>query len=369
MKYWIILVLLSTSVTAIFGQYEIKGTVQQFEDDDQVVLSQYNPVTQKLTTIESSEIANGKYAITYKFKEPDLYRVDFPGGQKVMLAVDEGDAAIRIHAEGKRGGKIKIEGSEESLKLQDYEAFRIESKERLIDPPYARRREARKAGDVQAEIDAVEDYVIASKAHRNELVTYTHDNIGTSFALYGTVLRWTGDDAVHQLDALVSAFEDEHPDLKATELMREKVERFKKVAIGVKAPEIKGPQPNGKMLDIADIPAKYILLDFWASWCGPCISQVPDLKNVYEDFHDQGFEIVSISVDRHADKWKSAIESLDLDWLHVSYAEGWESRLAKKYNVTFIPFNFLLDENGTIIAKNLHSATLYSRIEELLENQ
>ena len=248
-------------------------------------------------------------------------------------------------------------------------SFRAESSARLLKPTYAARSAAKEAGDVDAEVEAVNQYVQANKQHRQELIDYSVENVGNSVALYGTMLRWTGDDAVESLDQLVSSYEAKYPDTRSAKAMRGKVERFRSVAVGVKAPDLAGPTPDGSSLDLTDIDADYVLIDFWASWCGPCISQVPDLLTVHESFKDRGFEILSVSVDNREDKWKSAIEKYSLAWPHISDVKGWESPLARDYNVTFVPYNFLVDRNGIIVAKNLHAAELYSTVERLLEDR
>ena len=349
-------------------QNKLSGKISQIDgDNSKIVLALFDPITQKTTVVDTAFIdESGHYTMKYKWSQPDLYKLSFPGRQSVVMAIDEGQKNIIVNVEGKRNGWVEIRGSEDSEILLGYDRFRLESNDRLIDPPYARMREARKAGNIEAEVEAVMEYVTNSKIHRKELLDYTDENVGTSIALYGTVLRWTGDDEVDRLDRLVSAFEEVNPDLDMTVQMREKVERFKMVAVGAKAPPISGQDESGNDVTLEESLGAYTLIDFWASWCGPCISQVPDLKEAYEGFRDKGFEIVSVSVDHNRDKWLKSIENLDLDWKHISDIKGWESDLAKAYNVTFIPFNFLLDKDGVIIHKNLHSKTLQSTLAGLI---
>ena len=227
-------------------------------------------------------------------------------------------------------------------------------------------RAASKKEDQEAEIAAVEAYVKNNKLHRKELIDFTEEYIGTSLALYGTTLRWTGDDVVERLDKLVKDFAKAHPELPMTQKMRDKVDRYRKVAIGVKAADIKGKDLNGNDITLYENLGEYTLIDFWASWCGPCILQIPDLQKVYSVFHDKGFEIFSYSVDRSESKWIEAAKKYDMPWLHASDISGWQSEVASNYNVTFVPFNFLLDKNGKIVAKNLHHKTLYNYLHELL---
>lgn len=346
--------------------YQISGMVENPVDSGMITLSLFDPITQEKTELASNMMDSiGNYLLSFEFTEPDLFRLDFPNRQSVMLVVGEGQKEIKVNVEGKRNGNVEISGSEDSQKLLGYDIFRNDSNKRLIRPAYDAMRAATEAGDTKGEVEAVLAYSKASNDHRKELIDYTKDNIGTSLAFYGTMLRWTGDDEVSKLENLVSDFEKVHPNLKMTKVMKDKVARYKKVAIGAVAPEFTLPDTAGNDMNINDLKGKYTLLDFWASWCSPCLLQVPDLKEAYDVYHDKGFEIVGVSVDSKGDRWKKAIEKYEMNWPHVSDLKGWGSETASDYNVTFIPFNMLIDSEGKIIAKNLHSKELQSKLAEL----
>lgn len=349
--------------------YKISGSVANAEENSQVVLSMFDPVSQHKTPIDTAEISTDKrYQLEFNFSEPDLFRVDFPGGQNVMLAVDAGQENIELNVEGKGKGNIEINGSPDSEKLLAYDEFRAESNERLIKPTYDAMRAAGETNSNPAEeIKAVEAYVKASDEHRKELIDFTEKNIGTSVALFGTVLRWTGDDEVARLEKLVNNFKSMHPDLKMTKVMEDKVERYKKIALGAKASTINENDPSGNPVSLYDKKGKVTLIDFWASWCGPCLRQVPDLLEAYDMYHEKGFEIFGVSVDSKGDRWKASIEKYQMPWPNVSDLKGWGSEPAANYNVTFVPFNVLIDGEGNIIAKNLHSKELQGKLAELLD--
>lgn len=111
---------------------------------------------------------------------------------------------------------------------------------------------------------------------------------------------------------------------------------------------------------------KYTLVDFWASWCGPCMGEVPHLKQTYEKFHDKGFEIYGVSFDKDRERWLGAVETNGMNWIHVSDLNGFDNQAAKDYAVQGIPSNFLIDAEGVIVATNLRGEALYEKIEELL---
>ncbi len=344
----------------------IKTDITGSEKKDPVVLSTYDPIRQEKTIVAKTGLGpETPTRLTFIFKHPDLFRLDIPGKSPLYLAVDRGQKALRV--EVYKGKPVKIEGSADSTKLLAYEAYRKESAKRLIRPTYKAMSEAGKQKDQEGEIAAVEAYVHNSRLHRKELIDFVEKEIGNSIALYWTSLRWTGDDEVARLRKLVNAFSKKYPDLPMTQAMKEKVDRFEKVAVGTRVADLTGQTPGGKTITLYQSLGKYTLIDFWASWCRPCLLQIPDLKKVYTDFHDSGFEIFGYSIDKNKSKWAGTIEAYDMPWTHASDLKGWQSEGAKAFNVTFVPFNFLLNEKGEIVAKNLHHKTLYKTLSELFK--
>ncbi|MFA5575515.1 MAG: TlpA disulfide reductase family protein [Brumimicrobium sp.] len=140
------------------------------------------------------------------------------------------------------------------------------------------------------------------------------------------------------------------------------------LAYGNIPPEIELPNPDGKIMKLSDYRGKVVLLDFWAAWCGPCRRENPNVVNLYKQYHDQGFDVFSVSLDRTKEQWLKAIEQDGLVWEgHVSDLKYWQSEPAKEYGVRSIPFTILLDREGKIIGKNLRGQQLADTLRSIFE--
>lgn len=149
--------------------------------------------------------------------------------------------------------------------------------------------------------------------------------------------------------------------------MSAEVLAMRATAPGRIAPDISLPQPNGEILKLSDLRGKYVMIDFWASWCGPCRRENPNVKRIYDRFHSKGFEIYGVSLDKNMQAWLQAIEQDGLNWQHVSDLKYWQSEVVPIYQVTGIPMTVLLDPEGKIIAKNLRGEELENKLASLLE--
>lgn len=148
-------------------------------------------------------------------------------------------------------------------------------------------------------------------------------------------------------------------------ILKQKIEDMQQVNIGGMAPNFELTTPEGKKLSLNELRGHIVLLDFWASWCGPCLAEVPNLKAIYEKYHSKGLEILGISLDEKEAAWKNAIERKALTWRHVSSLKGWKCPVAKRFQVTGIPRMYIIDQQGKIIAQDLRGEKLAAKMDEL----
>lgn len=123
----------------------------------------------------------------------------------------------------------------------------------------------------------------------------------------------------------------------------------------------------GRKVKLSNIKAKYILIDFWASWCGPCRKENPNVVAAYQKYHDKGFDIIGVSLDQNKSAWLKAINKDSLTWTHVSDLKGWQNSIAVQYGIKVVPTSFLVNSEGRIVARNLRGEALHKELEKLLQ--
>jgi len=196
--------------------------------------------------------------------------------------------------------------------------------------------------------------------------TFIHDNPDSYISLDALEMYAYGADYVDiaPLYDLLSPAIKQSPGGKK---FGERLPKLKAVALGVTAPEFAEPDTSGKPVSLATFKGKYVLIDFWASWCGPCRRENPNVVKAYNRYKTQNFTIVGVSLDRpgNKEKWLKAIHKDGLTWTQLSDLKFWQGRAAGLYAVRGIPQNFLLDPNGKIIGKNLRGQDLEDKLAEL----
>jgi peroxiredoxin len=166
-------------------------------------------------------------------------------------------------------------------------------------------------------------------------------------------------------------FETLDPSLKNTKegkKLKKSIDGLGAATVGTMAPDFTAPNVDGKMVSLKESLGKVTIVDFWASWCGPCRAENPNVVALYNEFHAKGLNIIGVSLDKEGEaaKWKEAIEKDGLTWTEVSNLKFWQDPIAMKYNVKSIPATFLLDATGKIIAKDLRGAELKAKVASLL---
>ncbi len=192
-----------------------------------------------------------------------------------------------------------------------------------------------------------------------------NDNLITAYTIYSNILM--KDIGLQEARRMYSSMGQGAKATHCARLIRERIKKLESTADNAVAPDFTASTPDGVEVTMSAVPGKIKILDFWASWCGPCRMNNPALRALYDEFHQQGLEIVGISLDNNAEKWKAAIAKDGLAWVNVSTLNGWNCNIARLYNVKAVPALFVLDENNRIIATGLRGEKLREFIKERLE--
>jgi len=354
--------------------YTINGEIRgDFEEATQVFLKTIGDNGQPVE-VDTTLLAGGKFQFKGAVTTPELYYIfvdELPGYTAVIL--EEG--TINFSAQKDSLGFAEVDGTMQNEVFFDY----IEKSKVLSERARSIQEDMQKTGGSaggEAAIVALNDEM---EELQEEYETFEVDFIKNNpKALISALLldRAISMKSVEtdQVRSMYDALSQEIKDTKAGKKVLEGLDRVKKTeeagkstAIGAKAPEFSGPNPEGEIIALSDVMGKVTLVDFWAAWCRPCRAENPNIVAVYEKYHDKGLHVIGVSLDRTAEAWKKAIADDGLAWPQISNIAYFDDEIAKLYNVSAIPAAFLLDENGVIVAKNLRGPQLEAKVAELLD--
>ena len=353
------------SYCKVSADFSISGSGQALASGNQVKLYRQDLDARSQVEELSTEVQADKTFQLTVSGEPGFFTLDIGGQIKIPLAGDDGqEISIHIHSADSEG--YSVSGSPDTEVLLAYESLRKDSLIRLVYPPRAALNKAaasrmspdKMAPLAQAEVDG---YI----AHKRELNDFTVDHAGTSIALYATSLRWDDSHRIDEIEKQVVAFAEKHPDLAITRSMQERIRKFKLTAIGSQAAPLAGLDLDGTQRSLEDFKGQYVLVDFWASWCGPCRVENRHFPKVLEKYSKNGFAILGINMDSNRTIWSRTSQQDGVTWPQISDLKALNSPMAKAYNVSALPMSFLLDGDGKIIAKNLRGEALDKKLAEL----
>jgi peroxiredoxin len=347
--------------------YQIKGTITGAEN--QIIYLSHTEADKEIK--DSTTIKNGQFTFSGSVKEVQMYALQIKGvkQQKALLLENK---SITVSGNKDSLYNAKIAGSPET---DVYFGFyngpwkTIAAKAGNI---YRRLDSASQKGKIKLDATQRKPYDDEFKA----LDVMNYDAIKAYVTAHPTAVasaalvkdRFIDYPYPQQAAEMYAIFSPEVKNSFYGKAIKSSLELTNRTAPGKLAPDFTMNDVTGKPLKLSDLRGKYVLVDFWASWCGPCRKENPNVVAAYKKFHDKGFEILGVSLDNKKENWLKAIQDDGLTWKHVSDLKGWSNTAAAAYGVKSVPASFLLDKNGKVVAKDLRGEELINKLAEIFKD-
>lgn len=342
-------------------KYTINGTIQGDQTGNILLVSENG---NQLDTLGKAAIKNGKFKLTGHVDSLTIAYASIEGSRYyVPVFLENADYTASIDIANPM--ENKVEGTKNQAVINSFIALNKElQKGRVeIQQEYMAANQAKDTEKMTALESKMEELIESTEAKEEDLLKQNPDTYATAFLL----LTKMGQMEYEQLNPLYDLLS---PEIKASKPGKEVgayLSRLATTAVGKVAPDFTLETPDGTPLSMHSVKGKIKVLDFWASWCGPCRAENPNVVELYKKFHPKGLEIIGVSLDENKDQWQQAIKDDKLAWKQMSDLKGWQSEVAQLYGVSAIPHTVILDENNVIIAKNLRGKELEEKIAVLLQ--
>lgn len=353
------------------GEFRISGNISNAADQqiylDRIFFSDVAP-----EVLDTAEIKAGKFEMQGKSPEEGLFRLRFEKSDKVMFFINDGskislsaDLAGNDISSQKFSGKANamLNGLLQGIDSRQQELMSLNEKVQQLQKDGNDSLLTIESTLLQNKATAFKNYIL------NAIDSMSHPVV-CMFALGFT----TGIDPA-ELKGPIAGLQKRFPKHEGVNVLVEQYKKMMEVqsqaasgpAVGSEAPDFTMNDENGSAVSLKSFRGKFVLVDFWASWCGPCRRENPNVVSAYNNFKDKNFTILGVSLDEDREKWLTAIRNDKLSWKQVSELKGWNTSVVSLYRFEGIPYNVLIDPQGKIIATGLRGAQLEEKLAEVLK--
>lgn len=356
---WIFLtVIVFASCSNNANQFQITGTLDN-APEGLLMLARF--VDGNFVNIDSVQVDKGKFAFKGEIDSPEIYFLIFPqGAGRLQVFTEPGIITVSGNLE-----EPKIEGSKSQAMLDQFQV-QLDKNNEERNTIYGDYQQAQSVGDtvtmsaIEARFNEIDESEIAY------ILDFAKTNNASVVAPH-VILRYSYYYELSDLEDVFSTLDPAVETSKYYKNLSETIETLRKVEIGQPAPDFTQNDTLGNPVSLMSLRGKWVLVDFWASWCGPCRAENPNVVEAYRKYNAKGFTVLGVSLDRDKGKWLQAIADDQLTWMHISDLKYWDNAAAKLYGIRSIPANLLLDPNGIIVGKNLREQALQDKLAELLK--
>lgn len=350
--------------------FELKGKLSN-SGGENIYLEQLSP--EKVKVVDSAKLdKNGEFKINTNITEAGFYRLKLSEKNFATLVLDSGQHVSITGDARDLGNTYQVEGSPDSklfweLNMASAKNYRQRDSLQQIFQGFINTAKSDSVRIDSMSKSLEKPYMALVQSHNKYLQNFIEKNTGSLTSL-AAIQQLQIEEFLPTYIKLDEGLFAKYPNSAYIKNFHASVAAQKKLAVGTPAPDITMETPDGKQLSLSSLKGKVVLIDFWASWCGPCRAENPNVVKAYNKYSPKGFDIYSVSLDKDKDKWIAAIAKDKLTWKnHVTDYKAWQSPVVPLYNFNGIPYNVLLDKDGNIIAKNLRGEDLEKKLSEVLK--
>jgi peroxiredoxin len=342
--------------------YTIKGNLTNLKDSVLYLARQESG----MPSFDTLKVTDGKFTYSGKTTKPVFAQIVTPDQRSGFpLFLEPGTIHITGNADSMSVGKIKVSGTPNNKDLDEFMEIQQPYMPTMMSIQQAYMK-ARMSGDtatlahLENTMDSVRNVIMTKM---KSFVKDHPESVVSALALQN-MMEGMDDSTLNQL---YSGLDTAIQHSTFGEQIGTRLAMEKKTSIGQQAPDFTMNDTTGTPVSLSSFRGKYVLVDFWASWCGPCREENPNVVKAYNEYKGKDFTILGVSLDKTKDAWEKAIKDDHLTWNHVSDLQYWDNAAAKLYGVQAIPANFLIDPSGKIIAKNLRGDKLDKELAQVLK--
>jgi peroxiredoxin len=338
----------------------IEGEIKDYPDGN---LTLYRVYDEDSTITSTAPLKDGKFRIEIEDSEARLATLAFPDGMTALQFFTE-PGVIKIEGTKEDAANATISGTATNQLHDEFKKLNKDMEVKYNELMQVG-AQAQESGDEKRMDSIASVFMNLEKESNQRNVEFAKKNPGSILSAYIGLMA-SGSSSDLDFEGLYAGLSEPVKASFFGQKLKSIADASAKTKIGAAAPDFEGLTPEGQILKLSSLKGKHVLIDFWASWCGPCRQENPNVVKAYTTYNPKGFEILGVSLDQEKGKWLDAITQDQLAWPQVSDLKGWKSTIAGLYGVQGIPQNFLLDKEGKIIAKGLRGQALEEKLKSVL---